>query len=164
MSLVAQSPFISARPREMIEVAGIAVPRDFGDSAREYRALRETIGLADLTFRSRLCLLGEDRTRFLHGQVTNDVAKLKAGQGCYAALANAKGRLQSDLFIYQLENEILLDFEPGLASLVTGRLNQYIIADDVQVVDVSSQYGELTLQGPNAPEAAGTLGWAAALP
>src|SRR5436305_15308378 len=147
MSLASESIFPGAGPRSTVEVGGAQVPRDFGDAAKEYRALRQTVALADLSFRSRVCLLGADRKRFLHGQVTNDVNGLAVGRGCYAALVTAKGRLESDLFIYQLADEILLDFEPGVSARVIKRLEQYIIADDVQIVDVSSQYGHLTLQG-----------------
>jgi folate-binding protein YgfZ len=136
----------------MVDVGSARVPRDFGDPAREYNALRHAVGVADLSFRSRVCLLGNDRKRFLHGQVTNNVSDLPPGQGCYAALVTAKGRMQSDLFIYQLPNEILLDFEPGLTAKVVQRLDQYIIADDVQIVDVSNDYRELTIQGPKSRE------------
>jgi folate-binding Fe-S cluster repair protein YgfZ len=68
----------------------------------------------DLSFRSRICLTGADRARFLHGQVTNDVKKLRAGEGCYAAITTAKGKMESDLNIFALADELLLDFEPGL--------------------------------------------------
>src|SRR6185295_19092903 len=100
-----------------------------------------TAGVLDLSFRSRLCLTGSDRQRFLNGQVTNNVKDLAVGQGCYAALVTAKGKLLSDLNIYCLPNELLLDFEPGLAASVTARFEQFIIADDVQVVDAQPHYG-----------------------
>jgi folate-binding protein YgfZ len=60
----------------------------------------------------------------------------------------------SDLNIYRLENELLLDFEPGLTAKVTERLEHYAIADDVQFVDVAPHYGLFSLQGPDAHEAA----------
>ncbi len=77
----------------------------YGDALAEHTALREYAGLLDLSFRSRLCLTGADRARFLHGQVTNDVQRLAVGEGCYAALITAKGRIQSDLNIYRLQDE-----------------------------------------------------------
>src|SRR4029434_9067794 len=103
-------------------------------------------------FRGRLCLLGADRVRLLNGQVTNDVASLKPGEGCYAALVTAKGRMQSDLNIYALPNELLLDFEPGLTAALQQRFEQYVVADDVQVVDVVPHYGLFRIQGPRAVE------------
>jgi folate-binding protein YgfZ len=129
---------------------GAEVVSDYGDARAEHAVLCESAGVIDLSFRSRLCLTGADRARFLHGQVTNDVKSLRAGSGCYAALVTAKGKMQSDLNIYCFQDELLLDFEPGLAGMVTQRLEKYIVADDVQVVDVGPHYGLLSVQGPYA--------------
>src|SRR2546425_2615978 len=114
------------------EVNRMEAVEHYGDPLAEHAALREAAGLLDLSFRSRLCLTGADRQKFLNGQATNNVKDLKVGEGCYAALVNAKGRMQSDLNLYLLENEILLDIEPGYGAVVTQRLEKYIIADDVQ--------------------------------
>src|SRR5258707_7057215 len=75
------------------------VVQHYGDAFAEHTALRERAGVLDLGFRGRVCLTGADRIRFLHGQVTNDVNRLAIGEGCYAALITAKGRLPSDLNI-----------------------------------------------------------------
>jgi folate-binding protein YgfZ len=133
-----------------MELSGKEVVADYGDVLAEHRALRETVGVIDLSFRSRLCVLGADRQKFVNGQVTNNVQALKSGEGCYAALVTAKGRVQSDLNIYALANEILLDFEPGLSDTVKERLEKYVIADDAQMVDVAPHYGLLSVQGPKA--------------
>src|SRR5213593_686575 len=100
------------------EVNGVQVVDHYGDPLAEYAALRDAAGVLDLSFRSRLCLLGADRQKFLNGQVTNNVKDLKIGEGCYAALVNAKGKMQSDLYLYVLPEEILLDFEPGYSAAV----------------------------------------------
>ena len=123
---------------------------DYGDVRSEHTALLETAGVFDLSFRSRICLTGNDRVRFLHGQVTNDVKKLCVGEGCYSALTTAKGKIQSDLNIFALQDELLLDFEPGLTALVAQRLEKFIVADDVQIVDVTPHYGLFSVQGPKA--------------
>ncbi len=123
---------------------------DYGDWLAEHAALRESAGVMDLSFRSRLCLVGADRARYLHGQVTNDVKKLRVGTGCYSALTTNKGKMESDLNIFCLPEELLLDFEPGLAGKVTQRLEKFIVADDVQIVDAAPHYGLLSVQGPKA--------------
>src|SRR6267142_1612768 len=123
---------------------------NYGDVPAEYEAFAENAGVLDLSFRSRECLTGTDRTRFLHGQVTNDVNGLAIGHGCYAALITAKGRMQADLNIYRLPEELLLDFEPGLTQNISQRLDKYIISEDVQVTDVAALYGLLSVQGPKA--------------
>ena len=118
----------------------------------EFTALTETAGLLDLSSRSRLCLLGEDRIKYLHGQVTNDINGLAENSGCYAALVNAKGKMESDLFAYRLVEEILLAFEPGLTEAVQSRLEKFIITEDVEVADVAPHFGLLSVQGPKAAE------------
>jgi folate-binding protein YgfZ len=137
----------------LAELNGMEVVDHYGDPAAEQAAFSETCAVADLSFRSRLCLTGADRQPFLHGQVTNEVKALRPGEGVYAALVTAKGKLQSDLNIFVLKDELLLDFELGLTTTVAARLEKYIIADDVQVVDVAPHYGLLTVQGPRAAEA-----------
>ena len=145
-------------------VNGAEVVADYGDVLAEHAALTSTAGVLDLSFRSRVCLTGADRTRFLHGQVTNDVNRLKQGVGCYAALVTAKGKLESDLHIHCLADELLLDFEPGLTAAVTQRLEKFIVADDVQVVDVAPHYGLLSIQGPKSEEIVRSLGVFAEVP
>lgn len=139
-------------------LSGAEVVADYGDVVAELAALHDSAGVLDFSFRGRLCLTGADRVRFLHGQITNDVKKLQAGQGCYAALTTAKGRMQSDLNVFVLQDELLLDFEPGLTATVTQRLEKYIVADDVQVVDVRSLYGLLSVQGLKADAVVRALG------
>jgi folate-binding protein YgfZ len=144
-----------------VEVNGQEAVAHYGDWLAEYQALRQAAAVLDLSFRGRLCLVGADAQKFLNGQVTNNVKDLKAGAGCYAALVSAKGKMESDLNIYRLENEMLLDFEPGLAARVTQRLEKFIIAEDAQVIDVAPDYGLLSVQGPEA--AALLAGWAPGL-
>ena len=132
------------------ELNGAQIVNDYGDWLAEHSALREAAGVIDLSFRSRLCLVGADRVRFLHGQVTNDVKKLRVGEGCYAAITTAKGKMESDLNIFALADELLLDFEPGLTEKISQRLEKFIVADDVQIVDAALHYGLLSVHGPKA--------------
>jgi folate-binding protein YgfZ len=134
------------------EINGAEIVAHYGDALAEHAAIKNSAGILDLSFRGRLCLLGNDRKNFLNGQVTNNVKDLKTGEGCYAALITAKGKMQADFNIYNLENEVLVDFEPGLFASVQERLEKYIIADDVQVVDVAPHYGLLSVQGPKSAE------------
>jgi glycine cleavage system aminomethyltransferase T len=152
MEPMALHEFHRARNARFADQHGTEAVSHYGDALSEHAALRQTAGALDLSFRSRLCLVGADRVRFLHGQVTNDVKRLREGEGCYAALVTAKGKMQSDLNVYCLRDELLLDFEPGLAAGVAQRLEKYIVADDVQVVDVAAQYGLWTVHGPRSEE------------
>lgn len=164
MSLLPLHEFHELQDAQFTTVNGVECVATYGDVPAEFRALQETAGLVDLSHRSRVCLLGADRLKFLHGQVTNDVQNLKSASGCYAALVNAKAKMESDLYIYRLDDELLLDFEPGYTERVTQRLDKYIIADDVQIVDVTPHYGLITVQGPKAAAAIQGLGLSIELP
>lgn len=145
-------------------INGSRVVSHYGGPGREYEALTVAAGLFDLSPRGRLCLIGADRERFLNGQVTNQIKSLRVGEGCYALLTTAKGKLRSDANIFRLDNEFLLDLEPGLGAAVTKRLEEYVIADDVQVVDAGDHYGLLSVQGPLAAAAIEVAALSADLP
>ncbi len=164
MPSLALHEFHEALGAHFAEVNGCEAVTDYGDVLAEHAALRESAGALDLSFRGRICVTGGDRVRFLNGQVTNNVKDLRAGAGCYAALVTAKGKLQSDLNIYCLPDELLLDFEPGFAEIVTQRLEKFIIADDAQIVDASVYYGLLSVQGPKAETAVNGLALGLDLP
>ncbi len=131
---------------------GIDVIEQYADARAEHKALWSSAACLDLSFRSRLVLVGADRVGFLHGQVSNDVKRLKPGEGCYAALLTAKGKMETDLNVFMLPDEILLDFEPGFAKRISERLEKFIIAEEVQVIDASPHYGLLSVQGPRSNE------------
>ncbi|WCJ59378.1 glycine cleavage T C-terminal barrel domain-containing protein [Fontisphaera persica] len=145
-------------------VNGVDLVAHYGDAPGEYRALTDTAGVLDLSARGRLCLTGQDRQRFLNGQVTNNVKDLQPGQGCYAALLTPKGKVQADLYIHALAQELLLDFEPGQLEAVSRRIEKYLIADDVQLVNVTPHYGLLSVQGPHARAVVESLNLGVALP
>lgn len=150
--------FLAEQGAEWGAVTGEKVVNHFGNRAEECRRLVESVALIDLSARGCLAVLGVDRVKFINGQVTNEVAGLRTGQGCYAALVNAKGKMQSDLNIYRLEDELILDFEPGLLDTVTARLESHIVADQVELVDASPHFGLLSLQGPKTETTLASLG------
>ena len=152
--------YLSQQGAQFGDVSGEQVAQNYGDTNAEYRALTEVVALVDLSFRDCLAVLGDDRVKFINGQVTNEVAGLKVGEGCYAALVNAKAKMQADLYVYRLDDELILDFEPGLLDAVTDRLESHIVADQVELVDASPHFGLLSLQGPKTADTLKVLGLA----
>ena len=96
--------------------------------------------------------------------MTNDIKRLKPGEGCHAAVVTAKGRMQGDINVWALPDELLLDFEPGLTATLTERLARFIIADDVEVIDIADQYSLVSVEGPKSPEVIRATGLFEALP
>jgi folate-binding protein YgfZ len=126
------------------------VADDFGDARAEFHALLSGCGVYDLGWRSKVALTGSDRVRWLNGMITNNVRDLATGHGVYAFLLNAQGHIQADLYAFQRGDSLLVDFEGGLREKVLQLFDHYIIADDVEVSDVSGMITALGLTGPES--------------
>src|SRR6188768_1468566 len=94
----------------------------------------------DLSSRTKLRIVGSDRLRYLNGQVTNDVRKASATSAIYACVLNAKGKIDADIFVATDGATFLMDADPGMGDQLMARLERYIIADDVQVEDVTNDF------------------------
>jgi folate-binding protein YgfZ len=94
----------------------------------------------DLSNRAKFRVSGNDRVRYLNGQLTNDVATLKPGHALYAFALTAKGKLASDLFLTAYPGGILVDAPDEAREVLLARLERYIVADDVQIEDVSDGF------------------------
>jgi aminomethyltransferase len=73
---------------------------DYGDAAAEYAALRTGALLVDHSARDLWLFGGAQARATLTGLVTNDVAALAPGHGCYAAALTPKGRIVADVRVY----------------------------------------------------------------
>jgi folate-binding protein YgfZ len=116
----------------------------------QYQALRSRAGLLDRRARGRLDLTGGDRRGYLHGLLTNDIAALTAGTGCYAALLTPQGRMVSDMRVSELGDRVRLDLPAATAETVRQRLADFIFTEDVDVHDVTGTQAQFGLYGPAA--------------
>jgi len=126
-----------------------------GASDTPYRAVREGAGLVDRTGEGRLSVTGAERHAWLQGLVTNDVASLAAGRGCYAAWLTPQGRMITDLRLLELGDRVLADVPAGLAPALVERLERFVITEDVQVRDVTAEVARLAVHGPAAASVLG---------
>ena len=125
---------------------------DFGDVRAEFQALLSGCGLYDLTWRAKIAVTGSDRVRWLNGMISNNVRDLAPGHGVYAFLLNAQGRIQADLYAFNRGESLLVDTEQSQREKVLQLFDHYIIADDVEVADISAQLTALGLTGPQSRE------------
>src|SRR6185312_9410193 len=102
-----------------------------------YDALRHGGAALDLSARGRIIARGRDRARLLHNLTSNEVKKLAPGSGCYAFLLSPKGRIQADLTLWCFPDHFLIDTEPELREKVVQHIRRYIIADQVELEDVT---------------------------
>lgn len=106
----------------------------------------------DLSDRAKLRVSGADRVRYLNGQISNDLRKANESQTVHACLLSAKGKINADVFIVADGDSFLVDTESEMREQLAARLERYVIADDVQIEDVTETFALLHVIGPDVPE------------
>src|SRR6476661_10861101 len=119
-------------------------------SIQAYDAATQRAGLVERTEYSYIVVSGKDRASYLQGLLTNDIAALGPGQGCYAAYLTAQGRMIADLWVYELGDVILLRMLRDVKPTVLARLDQFIFSEDVQLGDVSDTFVGFGIIGPQS--------------
>ena len=94
----------------------------------------------DLSERAKFRITGEDRLRFLNGQITNDLRKASETSAIEACILNAKGKTDGHIFVSTSGESFLVDAPAVLRETLKVRLERYVIADDVQIEDVTDQF------------------------
>lgn len=115
-----------------------------------YRSARSRAGSIDRSDRGRIVLSGADRASYLQGLLTNDIAALKAGDGCYSAYLTPQGRMIADLFLYEVGDVMLVTMNGDVRETVAGKFDQFIFTEDVQLGDVTETFAQIAVVGPEA--------------
>jgi folate-binding protein YgfZ len=105
----------------------------------------------DLSERAKFRISGADRLRFLNGQITNDLRKASETAAIEACVLNVKGKIDAHIFVSASGECFLADAEPELRETLKVRLERYVIADDVQIEDVSDQFSLFHVLSQHSP-------------
>jgi folate-binding protein YgfZ len=105
----------------------------------------------DLSRRAKFRITGNDRLRFLNGQITNDLRKASETSAIEACILNAKGKTDAHVFVWASGESFLVDAEADLRETLKVRLERYVIADDVQIEDVSDQFSLFHVLSQQSP-------------
>jgi len=141
-----------AQGARFTEYQGWELPDQFTDPMEEYQAVRYSVGLMDVSYRTTFSVGGPDRADFLHRVLSNDVKRLRPGAGRHAALLTAQGKLISVMKVLATEDTILLEMEPAARAAVCDTLEMYKLAQKVELNDVTEVVAKLLVQGPKAAE------------
>lgn len=136
----------------MTEYAEWRLPSSYGDTAAEYKVVREGgAGLIDLSSRGRIEVSGSEAVQFLNGLITNDVKTLEEKRWMRAAFPNVQGRLLAETRVLRLEDgRFLFDTESNTHERVLKTLERFTLAGDFRVKDLSNDTALISLQGAGA--------------
>ncbi len=119
-------------------------------TSEAYLAARRGCACIELSARGTLLITGDDRAAYLQGLLTNDVAGLRPGEGCYAAYLTPQGRMAADMSVLNLGEALLLDLHASVAGMLADRLREFIFTEDVAVEDVTAKWSVVGVHGPRA--------------
>ncbi len=112
----------------------------------EYQAIRNTAALIDMSPLGKYDIIGPDAQRFLDYLVTRDMTGQLVGQIYYSPWCNENGKTVGDGMIFRLEkNKFRISTDPQYHWFT-----QHAQAFDIEIIDITHDYGILALQGPKS--------------
>lgn len=134
--------------------AGYKLPLYYRSITSEHLAVRNNVGIFDVTHMGRIIVQGEDAKEFLNFITANDVGRLYPGKMHYSLLLNENAGIIDDITVFMLsETNFLLVVNAANRLKVVNWLNRHKQSfNDVSIRDVTKESIMLAIQGPNASE------------
>src|SRR2546426_7157800 len=93
---------------KMVEFGGWEMPVQYSGIVEEHTAVRERVGLFDISHMGEVLVAGPNAEAVLNRLLTNDVRKIEVGQAQYTVMCNERGGVIDDLIVYRVEPSVYL--------------------------------------------------------
>ncbi len=135
------------------EITGWEMPVHYGDVAAEHRAVREAVGIADLSHRGKLRVMGEDRVKWLQSVISNDILPLQAGQGLYSSLLTHKGKMLTYFRLDTHGDTVMVEDVGEVGEATFQALRKFLLyGTKAKMENCTETWGLLLVSGPKAPQ------------
>ncbi len=133
------------------EVTGWEMPAHYGDVEAEYRAVRQAVGLADLSHRGKVRVTGDDRVKWLQSVISNDILPLQPGQGRYSSFLTHKGKMLTYFRVYMQPDAVMLEDVGEIGEATFQALRKFLLYGTKAKMDNCAEtWGLLLVSGPKA--------------
>jgi len=129
---------------------GTEVVDHYGKPARVGKAVRNVVGTIEMGY-GVLAVTGSDRVAFVDNAVSNRVPTAD-GHGVYALLCDPQGGIETDMYVYNADERLLVFLPPERADPVREDWASKVFIQDVAVEDVSDELGVFGVHGPKSTE------------
>jgi aminomethyltransferase len=149
-----------ARNAKMADFGGWLMPIEYPSTGviAEYSAVRERVGIFDVSHLGKISLKGEGALNFLNQMVTNDLSRITASQAQYTLLCNEDGGVVDDLIVYRnSDTDLFLVPNASNTSSVFEILKASAPAS-VEVKNLHAEFGVIAVQGPDSVKVLNQLG------
>ncbi|NPA75876.1 MAG: glycine cleavage system protein T, partial [Euryarchaeota archaeon] len=136
---------------KMTEFAGYHMPLWYTKIRDEHMAVRNSVGIFDVSHMGDLIVEGPDAAEFLSFALPTDVSKKNIMQASYSAFINHKGILIDDTIATRLEaDKFLVVPNAATADIIYHWLYALSAGYDVEIKNVSENFSSIAVQGPKA--------------
>jgi aminomethyltransferase len=137
----------------LVDFAGWEMPLQYSGILDEHRAVRQRVGLFDLSHMGEVWVTGPDAGPSLAAALVTDPPRLALGRAHYSMICASDGGIIDDLIVYRLAEERFL-LVPNAANreVVVDALRERLATFDALLDDASLRTSLVALQGPRAAE------------
>lgn len=136
---------------KLTDFAGFEMPLYYKGIIPEHLAVRNSVGVFDISHMGRVLVTGGDSERFLNYVITNDVSKLLPNTAQYSVMCTEEGGIVDDFVVYRIEpDRFLIVFNASNRAKDYGWLTKHVEGFNVRIEDVSDNVAMLAVQGPKA--------------
>lgn len=147
------TPLIAAHREagaRLVPFAGHLMPLQYRGIVAEHLAVRQSVGLFDVSHMGELVLRGGGALATIERLVTNSIASAADGQAVYTPICNPAGGIIDDCVVYRQRADHLLVVVNAANVQQDAAWFRAHAAADCSVDDESEQWALLALQGPRA--------------
>jgi len=138
---------------KIVEFAGYEMPIQFEGIMAEHKHVRNNVGVFDVSHMGEVYIIGNDATKFLDYLLTNNINNMVQNSCLYTMMCYENGNVVDDLLVYKYSNiKYLLVINASNDNKDVEWIRSVSTDYDVVIEHVSSEFGEVALQGPKAEE------------
>jgi aminomethyltransferase len=143
----------------MVDFAGWNMPVQYKSIVAEHQAVRNKVGLFDVSHMGEFVVTGKDAHAFVQYMIANDLNRLtEPNMALYTQFVRPDGGTVDDLIVYRRNNDFLLVVNASNIEKDWQWLQQHARNfTDVNLQDISERTALLALQGPNAVDVLAAL-------
>jgi aminomethyltransferase len=135
----------------VVEFAGFLMPTWYKGILPECAAVRNSVGMFDVSHMGRMYVSGKDAETFLNYLTPNNVSDLKQFQGHYSVLCNEKGTIVDDIIITRYDKELfLVVFNASNRKKDVAWITEKAKRFNVKLENISDKVAMFAVQGPKA--------------
>jgi glycine cleavage system T protein len=133
------------------DTSGWEMPAHYGDPVAEHHAVRQAVGLADLSHRGKLRVTGDDRVKWLQSVISNDILPLQPGQGRYSSFLSHKGKMLAYFRVYMQPDVVTLEDVGEIGDATYVALRKFLLyGTKAKMENCAESWGLLLVSGPKA--------------